>query len=231
MGILVVCPGCRKRFQVGDQFAGKTGPCPKCKTPIRIPTKDEEVKVHAPTAFAGGGRSRTGELLLKPVSRKYFKWHTLTAVSIAAASLVVLAVTYLLRSLITDFLIFRILGLVIVSPPLVMGGYIFLHDDELEPYRGKPLWVRAAILASVYVVLWGMFGRIADLILTGELWNWLLIAPPFLVMGGLMALACLDLEFGDGFLLYFFYVLVTIILRWAGGLGWLWELGKDKLMY
>ncbi|MEC8508925.1 MAG: MJ0042-type zinc finger domain-containing protein, partial [Planctomycetota bacterium] len=35
MSIRVTCPGCHARFNVSDQFAGKSGPCPKCKKTIQ----------------------------------------------------------------------------------------------------------------------------------------------------------------------------------------------------
>jgi len=56
---------------------------------------------------------------------------------------------------------------------------------------------------------------------TRELWTWVFIGPPFLIAGALVALACLDLEFGDGFFHYCFYLLVTMLLRWTAGMGWL----------
>ena len=68
MSIIVVCPGCRKSFKVSDKFAGKSGPCPNCKRTLEVPEKTQEVKVHAPEQFAGGGRSTTGKLVLKPVA-------------------------------------------------------------------------------------------------------------------------------------------------------------------
>jgi hypothetical protein len=36
-------------------------------------------------------------------------------------------------------------------------------------------------------------------------------------------MAAFDLEFGSGALHYCFYVLVTLMLRWAVGLDWLWQ--------
>ena len=84
MSILVVCPGCRKSFKVSDRFAGKSGPCPSCKATIQVPTKSEEVKVHAPTAFADGGRSTTGQLLTKPIARKETRLGPVMAVAIGA---------------------------------------------------------------------------------------------------------------------------------------------------
>ena len=69
MPIPVVCPGCKASFNVSDKFAGKQGPCPKCKTVISIPKPDpakkpvEEVKIGEPEPPAGG-KSKTG----RPVS-------------------------------------------------------------------------------------------------------------------------------------------------------------------
>ena len=60
MSIPVICRGCHARFKVSDKFAGKSGACPKCKATINVPTKEEEVKVHAPAEFAAGGRGRGG---------------------------------------------------------------------------------------------------------------------------------------------------------------------------
>ncbi len=68
MAIQIICPGCHKRFKVSDKFAGKTGPCPQCKTSIKIPLKSEEVVVHAPEEF--GPKGDSGEAVLKPIARQ-----------------------------------------------------------------------------------------------------------------------------------------------------------------
>jgi hypothetical protein len=60
--------------------------------------------------------------------------------------------------------------------------------------------------------------------MTGELWNWTVVAPPFFVVGALAAAGSLDLEFGNAFFHYAFYVLVTSVLGWVGGLGGVWEM-------
>jgi hypothetical protein len=59
-------------------------------------------------------------------------------------------------------------------------------------------------------------------VITGELWIWLFVLPPFLGVGALIALGCLDLDFGSGFFHYSFYLLVTVLLRWVAGMGWPW---------
>jgi hypothetical protein len=235
MSIFVVCPGCRKRFEVSEQFAGKTGPCPSCKTPIKIPKVEDQVVVHGPED-APPGKTRTGRAPPKPVARKDARFQPLLAAIIAGASLVVMAAAFFARGLLADSTwtawLLRAVGLLLVSPPLVIGGYAFLRDDELEPYRGKELYLRAGIVALVFVVLWGAFGVVENTVLSADpdsIWQWLIVAPPFFVVGALAALASLDLDFGSGFFLYSFYVVVTVLLRWLAGLDWIWNAGVPLL--
>lgn len=224
MAIFVVCPGCRKRFQVSERFAGRTGPCPQCKTPIHIPTPAEEVKIVEPDQVgpAGGSPAKLARLA-KPIARREVQFQWKTAAAIAGGGLAVLLLAFLVRGVLVRSLIVRAVGLLLVSPPLVIGGYAFLHDDELEPYRGRALWVRSTILAVMHAALWGVAYLVLGSGWVGELWTWLVVVPPFLVAGALAAQACLDMEFGSAFFLYCFYLLTTIVLGWAGGLGWPWQ--------
>lgn len=227
MPIQVVCPGCKTRFQVSDRFAGRTGPCPKCKTPISIPVPEKknnpEVKIHVPEEFASGGRSRTGKLLLKPIARRYARWNPGVAVGIAASSLGVMALTGLLGYLgLFQSRLAQAVGLLVISPPLVVAGYMALYDEESEPYRGRSLYIRAALCGWAFASLWALYGYVGPRVLTGEVWNWFFLAPPFLLLGALASFACLDLDWANGTFLYAFYVLVTIILRKLAGLGWIW---------
>jgi hypothetical protein len=234
MSILVVCPGCRKSFSVSDKFAGKSGPCPNCKTTITVPQKDEEVKIHAPTEFADGGRSVSGKLLTKPIARAQTKLEPVVAAAIAAGALTVLLVAWLggkFGLFVREGaagpqanLLPCAIGLLLVSPPLVVAAYTFLRNDELEPYRGRPLYIRAAICGVAYAALWGVYAYVAGSLLTGQLWEWAFAAPAFLVVGALISLACLDLELSSGFFHYAFYVLATSLLGWIAGLGWVWNL-------
>ena len=227
MSILAVCNKCRKSFKVSDKFAGQTGPCPNCKAPLKVPTKQEEVKVHAPTQFADGGRSVTGELLTKPIARKQTKLQPVVAVAIGGAAAGVLLVSWVAGGVIQSSVVIRTAGLMLISPPLVVAAYSFLRNDELQPYQGVELYVRATICGLVYVLLWGGYGYVAGAgFLTGDLWEWLFVAPPFLVVGALAALASLDLDFGNGFFHYSFYVLVTVLLRAATGMGWIWDIAE-----
>ena len=226
MSIIVVCPGCLKSFKVSDKFAGRTGPCPNCKRTLKVPEKSEEVKVHAPEAFAGGGRSAGGKLITEPVAFRPARVDPRKATLIVAGILVVLAITWLGGRLgVFEHLLATTGGLLLVSPLLVLGAYQVLHNDELEPYSGRELYLRSALCALGYVALWGLFALLETSgVISGELWIWLFVAPPFALAGGLFAMAALDLDFGDGVFHYGFYLLATLILRWAAGMKWIWDI-------
>ncbi len=230
MSILVVCPGCHKSFRVSDKFAGKSGACPKCKAKIDVPAKVEDVTVHAPTAFEGGGRTTTGKLVTKPVARQKVKFGVVGIIAVVAGVLTVVLVTFAAGGVIRDNLAVLIAGLLAVSPAVVVAAYAFLRNEDLEPYRGRALYLRSAACAVGYVVLWGVYGYISSEILSGELFEWLFVVPPFLAVGGGIALASLDLDFGSGFFHYAFYLLVTVLLRWAAGMGWIWEVAEQGLV-
>jgi len=221
MSILVVCNSCRTRFQVSEKFAGRSGPCPKCKAVIQIPAKKSEVTIHGGEDFATGGRDAAGQLVLKPIARKETRLDPTMAAGVAGGALVVLLITWVAGSMFQQSLVVRLAGLLLIAPPLIIGAYSFLRDDELEPYRGKALLTRTAICSLAYVGLWAVFAYVASRggVLTDELWRWLYVAPPFFVIGALAALACFDMDFGSGFMHYTFFVLVSMLLGWVAGLS------------
>lgn len=225
--IRIVCPGCHKRFSVSERFAGQTGPCPNCKTEIKIPGKGEEVKVHDPSKIKLGDKAGR-HALPKPILREEVVFDPTIAGWIAGAVVAVLLVTWVLgwANLFQNPLIVAI-GLLLVTPPLVIAGYWFLRSqDELLPYRGKSLYLRAGLCSLIYAALWGVFVYVSDLALTGDLWTWAFVAPPFFVAGAFVPLLCFDFEFGNGFFHYCFYVFVTVLLRALAGLGWVWVIAE-----
>jgi len=225
MSILVVCPGCRKSFKVSDKFAGKSGPCPNCKHTLHVPEKQAEVTVHAPMDFASGGKSATGKLVLKPIEYRQTKFEPVQVTIVVASVLVVLAATWLggRMGMFHSAVVLGV-GLLLISPFLSVGGYAILRNDELEPYRGKELWIRASLCGLAYMGLWGVFSMLAARgAVTGDLWAWVLILPPFILAGGMAAFAALDLEFGNAVFHYLFYVFVTVLLHRLAGLQWVWH--------
>lgn len=223
MPISVVCSNCKARFTVSDKFAGKKGPCPKCKTILTVPDMPaEDVKIHVPEAFAGGGKDSKGRPVLKPIARKDTKLSAVNIVAIVGAVIVTLVIAFVLRGVPNKPPII-VAGLLIVSPALAVAGYTFLRDDELEPYRARALLIRATLCGLGYAALWGAYWPLAEYgIISGEPWQWFFVAPAFIVVGAGLAFASLDLDFGSAAMHYCFYVAVTLLLRFAIGLPPLW---------
>ena len=214
MAITVVCPGCKKRFAVDDKFAGKKGPCPKCKAVILVPEKTEEVVVHGEEQF--GPKGASGRAVLKPIERTETKFSVKLAIFVVVAVLVALLTAWLFRTpkgtapwwLLT-------LGAVVLAPPLALGGYAFLRDDELEPYRGRELLIRAPICGLVYAVIWGVVAIFTNYVFggTADLFTQVLLVLAMVGVGGFAAYASLDLDFGMGAMHYALYLTATMILR------------------
>lgn len=227
MSIRVICPGCHKSFNVSDQFAGRSGACPKCKGKIQVPKLDEQVEVHAPTEFAEGGRTTSGKLVTKPVARHHSKVTLVGLLAIVGTILGVLLVTWLAGGLLRQSLLAQALGLAIVSPLLAITAYTFLRDAEFDPLQGRALYLRTSLCGLAYAALWGVFAFLIAPSMLGEIYEWGFVAVPFVVAGGAIALGCLDLEFGTGCFHYAFYLLMTILLRWIAGIGWIWTVVQD----
>jgi hypothetical protein len=212
MTINVVCPGCKKRFSVDDKFAGKQGPCPKCKTIIKVPAKTEEVVIHEPESF--GPKDSKGRAVLKPIARKEAKFSPVMAAVSGVASLLVLLIAWMLRDQATTFLL--AVGALLLAPPLAWAGYAFLRDDEFEAFQGQELWIRLGACSLVYALLWGLIPLIAGYGLRLdelELIHMAFLAPLLIALGAFTAYVSLDFDFGVGALHYGLYLSITVLLR------------------
>jgi hypothetical protein len=225
MPIAVICPGCKAQFRVSEKFAGKQGPCPKCKAVITIPAETastDEVVIHAPEEYASGGKGMQGQAVAKPIARAKTRFNPILAVVIGGSAIVTFLVTWLAGEAIQANRLLLVGGLLVLSPPLAAAGYLFLRNDEdLSPHRGKMLWLRATICGLIYALLWGGFWLLPPTLME-EYWSMFYLAPPFMILGALAALACLDLDFGDAFFHYCFYLVVTVLLRYTAGFGHPW---------
>jgi hypothetical protein len=231
MPIDIICPGCHSRFQVSEKFGGKQGPCPKCKTIINIPKATEQVKIAEPDDY-GGTKDTKGRLVLKPIEREETQLSPNAAVAIGAACVITLGIAWMIGRAsqaepepgtavqappnVSPMILG--IGALLLAPALVLAGYSFLRDDELEPYRGRALWMRAALCSLAYAALWGVYAFLGDKGYLAGPQVWLFVGPPFFVVGGAAAYAALDLEFGSAVLHYAFYLGVTILLRLVMGL-------------
>lgn len=95
MAIDITCAGCKTRFQVSDKFAGKQGPCPKCKAIITVPAKKDEVVIHAPEM--SGPKDSKGQLVLKPIFRQEARISSLQIGAIVGSVVFTLVLALLLR--------------------------------------------------------------------------------------------------------------------------------------
>ncbi len=225
MAINVICPGCMKRFQVSDRFAGQKGPCPSCNTIINIPKA--AIKIHGAEEFEAGGRSATGKLLLKPLARVVEDFHPLKAAFAVVGTLLVLLLTVAIGffSISTTTLnIIGLIGLLCVSFPICLFCYQILRNrEELFVMTGMDLHKMIALTAGIYVVLW--FSLEALLWYTDTSgWPVLIWFLPMLFFGMLAAHVVLDIDLGNAFLHCLVFSLAVVILRGLVGLGWLWTL-------
>jgi hypothetical protein len=115
------------------------------------------------------------------------------------------------------------LGAAALGPPLAIGGYSFLRNDELEPYRGTSLLVRGLICGLLYAALWLVYLFIPQDYYrspeqTYDMFMTAMVIVPFLAAGAGIGYATLDLDFGSGFFQYLLYFVACIGCRWL--LGW-----------
>lgn len=229
MAIDVLCTKCKTRFQVSEKFAGKSGPCPKCKNTIKIPEAKEQVVIHAPEV--GGTKTATGQPIFTPIKRTEVKLGVPQIALIVGSIVVVLIAAVILRGQpMAMKQMAAIIGAVLLGPPLAFAAYTFLRDDELEPYRGTEVILRSLACGLAFAAIWGAY--------------WLIFAywydfkplpagqPNWPVMGGVVAVmiafgavisqASFELEITTGALHYGTYLAATIILRLIMGMGPRW---------
>ncbi len=208
MSLNVVCPGCKKSFNVSEKFAGQKGPCPKCKAEIQIPELEDQVRVHAPETETL--KDSKGRSVSKPILREETKFNPKIAGAIGAAVLVVLVMAVILRGSSESIPgIIPLLGAILFGPPLALAGYIMLRTDELEAYNGKELWIRVAACGAAYAFLWGAYWFLSYNLGPFGFNGLMLIVPALVMAGGFAAYASLDLDYLMGLIHYALYLLVT----------------------
>jgi len=235
MSIHVICQACKSRFQVPDKFAGKQGPCPKCKAVITIPKLDEQVVIHAPDEFSGGAttvaKDAKGRSVLKPIPRAKIRVQPLIVGAAVGITFLLFGGAWFLgwAKVVNenDAAAWLILGIgaVLTAFPCVYAGYEVLRDRELEPYYGRALLARIAIVALVYAALWGAYGAV-KLLIAGDPGSEdiiyslrpLLAAIPLMLIGVFTCLATLDLEPIPAVFHFGFFLAVTVLLSMSMGL-------------
>jgi hypothetical protein len=275
MPIQVTCPGCKAQFNVSEKFAGKKGPCPKCKAVITIPAAEPapaaaassagsataksgaappkppapaaaDVKIHAPEEAQKGEKTKTGRPTSKPIEHRdvRFTWKLVVLVvgttialfvaawfggrlvqgpppllqmqegdaEVLAARRMPMLIAYALRAA----------AILLIGWPIVLAGYGALRDDELEPYRGRSLYLRTIICLTVYIGVWGIYALIPDDLVT-QPYMWAIFAPAMILPAAAAAYFCFDLDYLGATMHALFFLAVTTLLGWTAGLGLPWS--------
>lgn len=222
MAIPVTCPGCLKRFSVSDQFAGRTGPCPNCQKPIKIPDKSEEIVIHAPAD--AGPKDSAGKAILNPLRRKEVKLGMPVILGASLGSFSILAIAFGLGlSGEQPPTVLLALASVVLAVPLVILGYWFLQNDELEGFAGPQLYARCGIVSAIFAALWAVYAFVPAYVLGHESMadysglEMVIILPVMIAIGTVASVLALELEVAQGVLHYMLYLAVTFLLAWLAG--------------
>ncbi|HBT76776.1 MAG TPA: hypothetical protein DEB39_07585 [Planctomycetaceae bacterium] len=226
MAINVVCPGCLKRFQVSERFAGLKGPCPNCNTIIDIPK--EQVKVHAPEDEAAAGKAVKGGATVRPLERIGRDFDIRRFYYAAGGTVLLLFLTAILGHIGLPVVVRNVLGalgLLAIGVPIAMYGYWTIRDrEDLFLWSGRELYQRCAFCGGGYALLWIAMEIVSSY--TGAssdpIYLWLFV----LLFAGLSLIlphVVFDFDFTRGLAHYLTFFLATILLRALLGLGWLWN--------
>jgi hypothetical protein len=214
MGIRVTCTGCHTRFDVSEKFAGKEGPCPKCKASIRIPALEDEVVIHAPEH--SGPTDSKGRAVLKPIARSETELSAVQIALLAASLLAFFAVAVLLRFMFEnkdDVSVYLMAaGALGIAMPIVYLAYTFLRNQDGAPLVGKDLWLRVAVCAVIYSALWLLMPLMAFAFPNNQIGAILALAGMILA-GGTAAMLLLEFDYLYGILHYGMYLGVCLIGR------------------
>lgn len=223
MPIRVTCTKCHTRFHVSEQFAGKEGPCPKCKTLIRVPNPEEAVVIEAPKPK--GPVDSTGKSVLKPIRRKETKLSSVQITLIASSVIVFLVVAIILRLTVPpsgDVIWWVILSAAafVLAVPLSFVAYTFLRDQEREGFWSKELWVRVLICSAVYAVTWiAMPIAYAAFYDSYEIGSYITAGVAMFGFGTVAAMFCFEFDWLIGTTHYGLYMGTCLIGRWIAGVG------------
>lgn len=222
MPIRVTCTKCHTRFNVSDKFAGKEGPCPKCKTKIKVPDVSDEVVIAAPKT--SGPVDSTGKAILKPLRRKETKISSVQLTLILVSIVAFLAAAFVMRMMIEDKSEFPIwlLGVsaLLIAPPLVYVAYSFLREQDLDSFLGQELWARVGICSAVYALTWVAMPLAAFAFNDSyEVGSYVTAGVAMLGIGGVTGMFCFDFDYLMGSVHYGLYLGICLLGRWLAGIG------------
>lgn len=224
MAIQVICPGCMRRFEVADRFAGKKGPCPRCGHIIEIPK--EQVVVHAPDEMIIEGRKVKNPDFVRPIERSQYAFTRGQIIANFVGALVLLLGAYLFHFLgvgVTKW-VAGTLGIFVAAFALARSGYILVRNpDDLEMFLGNRLNKKAVIVALGYTAAWLIFEILFFIFDPG--FYFFVILLPITILASFIPLVVFDTDYGDSFMLFVIFVLCVVLLRGImfAPEGWIWQ--------
>ena len=210
--IRVTCPGCHTRFNVSEKFAGKEGPCPKCKKTITIPAKEEKVVIHEQDK---GPKDSSGKKLSKPIERAETNLSSVHLVLIIGCILLFFVVALMMRFMGLDKGSQNILlyvGALIVAIPAAYAAYTFLRNQDAGSFLGKELWARVGVCGLLYAASW-LFMPLFSYMFPGNEMGAIFALGGMIAAGGAVGMLGLDLDYLMGILHYGMYLGCCLIGR------------------
>jgi predicted Zn finger-like uncharacterized protein len=220
MPIRVTCPSCHTRFNVSDKFAGKEGPCPKCKKTIRVPDASEEVKVHEREV---GPKDSKGRAILKPIARQETKVSSVQLTIIIAGIVMFFVLSLVMRLMIVpeDFPQWLLmLSAVVIAPATAFAAYTFLRNQELGTIPRDELIKRIAACSIIYALLWFAM-PLAKYAFNDryEMGSWMVALVAMLALGGATGMFSMDFDYLFGLIHYGLYLVICLLGRVIAGIG------------
>ena len=220
MSIRVTCTNCHTRFDVHEKFAGKEGPCPKCKTTITIPAADEQVVVHEPEH--SGPTDSKGRSVLKPISRAETVLSGVQITLIAATILGFLAVAFILKNYFTDKEAFPVwllaIGAIVMAVPVTYVGYALLRNQDREPFYRNALLPRLGICIGAYSAFWLIMPLMGYAFPNNDI-GAIIGVIAMIAAGGFVGMMVLEFDYIFGVLHYGMYLGLCLLVRLIVGLN------------
>lgn len=223
MAIQVTCGNCLTRFTVSDKFAGQKGPCPKCKSIITIPSASEQVVIHERET---GPKDTGGRPVLRPVFRQETPITGIHWTIAGCFAVTMLAVAIVARSLYTMETFpwwAMVFGALMCSFPIALVGYIVLRNPEAAGFGGQELWLRVAVVALGFTLLWilspVMAYAFADPVDKPSYLSQSVALVILVLAGAGISLLSLEFDYLTGIVQATCYVVLCIVMRLIAGLS------------
>ena len=222
MSIRVTCNKCHTRFNVSEKFAGKEGPCPKCKAKIRVPMPADEIRIEAPKTK--GPTDTEGRAIVDPILRRDTVLSTVQIVLLVAGMIGFLALAFGMRYAVSDWMstlgwVVLGVGAFLMAVPLIFITYHIIRDNELQPFSGFELWKRIAICSVVFAASWVALPA-AAYVFNGQFpeVSWVLASLIMFAAGAVASMGSFEFEWLLGVVHYGLYFAVGIVARVLAGL-------------